>query len=187
MRRFLVLNALGAGIAAVLATAGAAPASANSGPTTVSFDVTAGTLSITAPTGATLTGSPLTLTGTSVSGSLGNTTVSDARGMLAGWTVTVSGPVSPGFTSGVNAIDDSAASIWVPALPAPTITGAVLPVFACLAQGSCPLSATTAVTLVTAAAVLSPDSVTYTPMMAVTIPATAVPGTYTGVVTQTVS
>lgn len=180
MRKVLVLGltaaAMGAGLSAT-------PASA----TSVTFTITGGSLAIAQPASVTLTGGGSALLGASVSGALGETTVTDQRNGVAGWTTKVHGTT---FTNGTTDIAIASVKAFVPVAPAMVVTGTVLP-----SQGTA-LDALTGVAvaaeapgtpLVTATAVLGNNTVVYTPHISIPIPTTATAGTYSGTITQTVS
>jgi hypothetical protein len=130
--------------------------------------------------------------GTSVSGSMHPTTVTDTRGqLLAPWTVTVS---STGFTGSGSAAGQSIAAgqatmyldtVTTLASVVALATGGLLPTsFASVAT---PVTLTSGGVSLLAGTTTGSGTITYTPDIAVSIPATAVAGTYTGAVTQTVS
>jgi|SwirhisoilCB2_FD_contig_41_19360766_length_822_multi_3_in_0_out_0_2 hypothetical protein len=189
MRKTIALSAIGA-LAAGLAVFGAAPAMACTAPTggscgdtTATFTVTAGSLSIAAPTSVALSNSALALTAGSVSGTFGTTTVTDTRGGLGltGWTVSVS---STDFTTpdnGGGTITKSNGSIYS---GAGTIVSG-LPVLVATTLAT-PVSLASAGTLLQATSATGSNQVTYTPTLSVTIPTNAIPGNYTGVITQSV-
>jgi hypothetical protein len=173
-----------------LATAGAAAAQADGTP--VTFTVSGGGISITQPPATAALGTAASsLSGTSVSGSLGSTTVTDLRGSLAGWNATIAGPAGNGFSDGASSPDyvpDSAATVWVTATGvtiAPLATSATRTDLHLLQATGVVLSST-AQPLVTVTT-LGSNTVTYSPSIAITLPATTIAGTYTGTVTQTVS
>jgi len=83
MRKPLVLAIAAASVAGLAALV---PTAANAG-TVVNVTLNGGALSITEPSAtATLSGS--VAQGTTMTGALGSTAVTDARGSLAGWSVT---------------------------------------------------------------------------------------------------
>lgn len=162
----------------------AAPASAGTG---VTFTVNSGALSIAEPSTTANLGTALSsITGTSVTGKLGSTTVTDARGSLAGWAASIS---STNFDDGAShVIPAGNAKAYVLATDGPTLVqGIAVP-----SAGSY-LTSATGLTLsnsgqsfVTATATGS-NQVSYNPSLTITIPSTVVAGTYTGTVTQTVA
>jgi hypothetical protein len=169
-----------AAVGGILIAAPAANADAASTP--VTFTLAAGSLSITAPSSTvTLTSSgALSVTGTSVSGQLGTTTVSDARGTVAhSVTVTMSASdfaLSGGGGTIANTNATGYSGLATPtgvAVPVPTASGQALS-----GAGS---------TILTLTGVLGAGGATYNPTVSVAVPANALAGTYTGTVTQTVS
>lgn len=162
------------------------PAAANAS-TSVTFTVSSGTLSIAEPSAqANLGSATATALGTTVSGALGSTTVTDNRGSLAGWTVTMTGSdFSDGATPTPDTIAANQAVAWVSSVPTPTSGVAVV--------STTYLTAATGLTLTTSgqtfmtATTTGSNVVSYNPNLQVTIPSTAVAGTYTGTITQTVA
>lgn len=179
MRKVLVLGITAAAVSGALAST---PASA----TDVTFTITGGALSISQPASASLTGGGLSLLGQSVSGSLGQTTVTDQRNTTLAWSTKIHG--TP-FTNGSTSIPITSVKAYVPATIT-DITGVVVP-----SQGAA-LDALTGVavaasapgtTLVSTTGVLGNNTVKYTPHISIPIPADATSGTYSGTITQTVS
>jgi hypothetical protein len=167
-----------AGMAALSPSAGAA--------TTATFTLTGGALTISEPTGTannlgTLASTPL---GTTTSGSLGTTTISDARGSLAGWTLSMAGTSFTTTTSGATAIPASNAVAYL-TVP-PTLVSGVAVVTNTHVAAVTGLALGAAAPFMTAVTTGS-NSVSYNPSVQVTIPTTALAGTYTGTVTQTVA
>jgi hypothetical protein len=163
--------------AAVSANASADPAA-----TIVTFVVGSGELTITAPGTATLTtGSGLP--GTSISGGLGTTMVTDDRALLAAsWTVSVS---STDFTTGG---EDATSAQTIPADDV-TYTGGAFTPGGTISVSATPLTLTLsndATSDVYGTAGVGDNSATWNPTLDVAIPGTAVGGTYTGTVTQSV-
>ena len=154
--------------------------------TPVSFDLAAGTLSISQPsTTASFGTAPASATGTSVSGHVGATTVTDTRGSLAGWTVTIS---SSDFSDGANhTIPATNAKAYILPADGPTVSsGIAVPTTNYVSAATGLTLANTGQTFVTATATGS-NVVTYNPSVTVTIPSTAIAGTYTATLTQTVA
>jgi hypothetical protein len=147
--------------------------------TTVTFTVTTGALSMTAPDSADLgSGGP----GDTVTGQIGNITVTDDRALLsAAWTVTAA---ETDWTTGT-----STAAETIPAADAtydsgtPTTTGTIT---ATGTGGPIALS-NGAQTVVTGTAGVGDNTATWDPTVAVAIPAAAVGGPYTGTLTHSVS
>ncbi len=151
--------------------------------TTVTFTVTSGLLTMTAPDSVNLlpTGSDTGLPGTTVSATMGTTTVTDDRALLgATWTATAA---ESDFKTGAGTTDET-----IPATDASfdpgtiTTTGIFLsaPVVTPVTLANGPQ------TIVTGSA--DGDNIaSWDAAVAVAIPSTAVLGTYTGTLTQSVS
>ena len=165
-----------------------------SGATNVTFAVGGAGLSLSVPsnTDVDLGTATSNVLGTSVTGTLHPTTVTDTRGALLGaWTVTVS---SGGFAGSGTALGQSiAAGQGVMYLDTVSTLANVV---ALATGGLVPTSFTSVASPVTLSSVggtllagttTGSGSITYTPALKVTIPASTVAGTYAGVVTQTVS
>lgn len=180
MRARLTLAASTAALALAGSVFAASPALAAPGDTTVTFALTGGNLTLTAPGSASLTpsgGGVISISGNSASGSLGSTTVTDARG-TALHTVTVT-MKSTGFTgagggsipaSDVTGYSGAATPTGV-AVAVPTATGQAL--------------AGTGSTILTLTGVVGAGGATYNPTVSVTIPAGTLADNYTATVTQT--
>ncbi|MBV8981044.1 MAG: hypothetical protein JO086_09115 [Acidimicrobiia bacterium] len=161
-----------------------AATSANTG---VSFTLTAGSLSISAPASANLSSG--TATGTaSLSGSLGSTSVTDARGNLtATWTVTVT---STNFTTGGASANETIPKANVSyssgTATATTGTGVFTPAVVSSLSGTLPATQIGATWTG-----VSNNSATWNPTIGVTLlnsnSTTAVAGTYTATITQSVA
>ena len=171
-----------AALAAATAFAGLAPADAALvGTTNVTFTVGSGALAITTPASAALSeATPLT-GGTSVTGLLGDTTVTDARGSAAGaWAVT---GTSTDFTDTTKTIPKSAVSVFSGASTASSGVVVFVPTLV-----AAPVSmAGSGGVVASATGVVGASSVTYNPTMTVAITAATVAGDYAGVFTQTVA
>ena len=174
----------GALLAVVTATASltSAPARAQ----TIGFELGAGSLSITQPGPVTLTAGTVTsLAGSTFTGSLGSTTVTDQRGGVVGWTTTIA--QSTAFSNGTTTLPVGSTKAWV--------AGAIVPTsgVATVSAGTYVLQATGLVlgaggqAFVSATAVLGNNTTSFNPSIAITIPSNATAGTYSGVITQTVS
>ncbi len=170
----------------LMAAAGLALAGSPAEATSVTFTLTGGSLSVAQPSSAAaLTGGALAgLTGTALTGSLGSTTVTDSRGGTTGWTSTIAQTTA--LTNGITTIPVGNTKAWV--------TGAIVPTGVAVVTSGTYISQATGLTLsgsaqslVTATAVVGNNSATFSPSIAVTIPADATAGDYTGVITQTVS
>jgi hypothetical protein len=173
----VVVGAVLAPAAASAATAQPA-AAANSDPnTTVTFAVTSGLLTMTAPTSAFLgSGAP----GTVISGALGTVTVTDDRALLAAsWTATAS---STSFTTGGGTGPES-----IPATDATYTPGAVSTTGTITTVASTITLSATPQTVVAGSAGNGDNTASWDPTIAVSVPAAAVNGTYTGVLTQSVT
>lgn len=165
---------------ATLAPAGTSPpgpASAGSDPdTTVTFSVNVGELSMTAPASADLgSGDP----GTTISGNLGDVVVTDNRAELAAtWTVTA---LSTAFTTGGGTPLET-----IPATDATYDPGDITTTGSVTATGSSITLSGTPQTVVTGSG-SGNNTATWDPTIAVAVPASAVGGTYTGTLTQSVA
>ncbi|GAA5178686.1 hypothetical protein GCM10023322_06440 [Rugosimonospora acidiphila] len=170
-------------LAALVGTAIAVPAEPAVVDTSTISILAAGTLSITAPANVNL-GS--TRASGTLTGSLGTVTVSDTRGnLVAAWTATVS---STDFTTG-------------PATPAATIGKANIRYWSGTATATSGVgvfiagqgTASSAVVLSTTrtafnlTAGVGNNSASWKPTVIVTVPATALSGTYTGTITHSVA
>jgi hypothetical protein len=183
VRKALALTAVTAASALVVVGLATAPAQAQ----TVTFALTGSSLSIAEPsTAAALTGGALvSLTGSSVTGALGSTVVTDARGGTTGWTSSITGTTA--FSNGTTSIPVTSAVAWIPVGGIAT-TGVVTATQGLyLLQTSGLALTSSAQPLVTATLVLGNNTATFTPQLAVAIPANATAGAYSGAVTQTVS
>jgi hypothetical protein len=171
-----------AGAAMVVAIAGVA--SAAPGDTTVTFSVSGGTLSISVPSGPVGLGSGLP--GNSVTGQLGNVTVTDTRALLtAAWTASV---ISTNFTTGggtsAETVPSSAVSYWSGTATSTTGLGTFTPGQASAGQAQTLNVSRTAYSL---SGGTGNNSATWNPTLIVAIPSSAVNGTYTGTVTHSVA
>jgi hypothetical protein len=148
------------------------------------FTLSGGTLSVTQPSStATVTGVTSTPLGTTSTGSLGTTTVNDARGSLAGWTLSMSSTdLSDGASHTITAAKLDA---YVGSVPVATSGVAVVTTTKLTAATGLTL-ANTPGTLMTAATTGS-NVVSFNPTIQLTVDSTVVAGTYTGTVTQTVA
>jgi len=181
MRKALVITAVAAAVVTV--SLAGAPAQAQS----VTFALTGSSLAIAEPgTAATLTGGSLaSLAGTSITGALGSTTVTDARGGVVGWTSKVTGTTD--FTNGTTTIPVTSATVWIPVAGISTTGVVVASQGTYLTQLTGLALTSLAQTLVTATGVVGNNTATFSPQIAVAIPSNATAGTYTGAVTQTVA
>jgi hypothetical protein len=145
--------------------------------TTVTFAVTTGALSMSAPVSVDLgSGAP----GTTISGALGPVTVTDDRALLsASWTTTAS---SSDWTMGSATPTETIAAADVGYDPGSiTTTGTIT------ATGTPITLSGTATPVVTGTAGVGDNTATWDPTISVAVPASAVGGTYTGTLTQSVS
>src|SRR4051794_9890642 len=165
MRKSLL--AVPAVAAVALAALTAQPAQA----TNVTFSLTGSSLAISEPTSdAVLTSGALSgLAGSSVTGTLGSTVVTDARGSLTGWNAKISGDAG-GFHNGSTTIPASAAVAWVPVGSLATTGVSVVTANLHVTQLTGLTLSTTPQNLVTATGVVGNNTATFTPSLAVTIP-----------------
>jgi hypothetical protein len=182
-RRIAFVLAAAAAVAASMSTpAFAAP----SGSTPVTFDIlAAGGLDITVPSAAALPdGTP----GASITGSLGTVTAADSRAALVGsWTVTAT---ATNFTTGgataAETIPVGSVSYWSGPATGQTGLGVVIPGQP-LAANAVALSTTPGVTAFSKLVGAGSNSASWNPTLVVTVPASAVAGTYTGTVTHSIA
>ena len=193
---FRVLGATAAFGAALLTTtaasaapharAGPAAGAVDAPPTTATLSVTTGTLSITALSAATLatsTGGPGDFQpGSTISGSLGAVTVTDDRALLvADWVASAS---QADFKTGAGSTVDTIAATFATYDP-----GTITPTAGTLTAGAAstpPIALANTATPVVDETGVGDNVVTWTPTEAVAVPATAVIGTYTGILQESV-
>jgi hypothetical protein len=157
-----------------LVSATAAPAFAASSPTTTTFALTGGALTLGTQQTAALTGT--TAGQTSITGSLGLVTVTDARAGVDAWTVSAA---STAFTG---ALTDPSSSTGV------TYTGGTVATTGTITVadgGAIPLT-TTPSTVLAPSALSGTNTATWTPTLDVAMPAGAKADTYSGTVTTSV-
>ncbi|MHA6797665.1 WxL domain-containing protein (plasmid) [Pseudonocardia bannensis] len=171
MRKIMFVTPIIASAALVLLTAG--PASAQ---TDTSFEVAAGTLAVADPASVVLPGVTARVGTQTVSGPLGEVSVTDNRGGTAAWAAQVS---STAFT-GPNSTSVPATAVSYSA-PAPTSTGTVT----LTAAASPDLSVAAAV--VSASAVSGANTAAWNPTITITVPGGALAGAYTGTITHSVA
>lgn len=172
----------GALLAAVMSSTAGAPAQAQ----TVGFSLSGGTLSITEPGTVTLTAGTLTsLAGSSFTGSLGSTTVSDQRGGLVGWTTTIA--QTSAFSNGTTTLPVSSTKAWVAGAIVPTNGVATVSAGTYVSQLTGLVLSGSAQAFVSATAVVGTNTTSFNPSIAITVPSNATAGSYSGVITQTVS
>ena len=155
-------------------TVSALPASAaQTGDTTTTFTLAAGTLGIVvAPTAALTNGSS---GATSVSGNLGDVTVTDSRGNVLGWTASAA---STAFTGDTGTTSTAVTYNSGTVTKTGTVTTASL--------GTVALT-TTAAPVVTGTLVVGNNTATWDPTLTVTLPPSSLAGDYTGTVTTSVA
>jgi hypothetical protein len=149
----------------------ALPASADDTATT--FTLTSGALSMTVASDAALTDAPSGTAG--ISGTLGTVTVTDARGGTANWTVSAA---SSAFT-GVLGSSSSAVGYTGGTV---TRTGTIS-----VANGGAKTLTASAVSVVAPTAVSGNNTASWNPLLAVTMPASALADDYTGTVTTSIA
>ncbi|MCW2599192.1 MAG: hypothetical protein JWM02_1021 [Frankiales bacterium] len=179
MRNTLLVTSTALVVGALTGLAGQASAAS----TTTTFSVDAGPLGVTAPSNSAL-GSAAP--GSTASASLGSVTVNDTRASITGsWTATV---VSSAFTTGTatanETIPATAVKYWSGAATGTTGLGVFTP-----GQLTSLLAVTidTAQTAFGRAVAVGNSSATWAPTVTVTIPTTAVSGTYSGTITHSVA
>lgn len=145
--------------------------------TTVTFTVTSGALTLTAPISANLgSGAP----GTVISNVLGTVTVTDNRALLAAsWVVTAS---STSFTTGGGTGNEI-----IPATDATYSPGSVTTTGTITATPTNTTLSSTPQTVVTGSAGVGDNTASWNPAIAVSVPAAAVSGGYTGTLTESVA
>jgi hypothetical protein len=171
---------LAAVLSAPSATGG--PAEAQS----ITFTLGPGTLSIVEPGTASLTaGTVASLAGSSFTGSLGSTTVSDQRGGVLGWTTTIAQTTA--FSNGTTTLPVGSTKAWVAAPIVPTNGVATVSAGTYVSQLTGLVLSSSAQAFVSATAVVGVNTTSFNPSFAITIPSNATAGSYSGVITQTVS
>jgi hypothetical protein len=145
-----------------------------------------GSLTISQPGSATLGTATVSASGTTVTGKLGSTTITDTRGTLAGWTVTISATnLSDGASPTPHTIAAGNMRAYVAAIDGPTVTsGVAVPTTPYTSLATALTLSTGGHTFVTTTATGS-NTVTYNPTVSVTVGSSAVAATYAGTVTQT--
>jgi hypothetical protein len=149
------------------------PAGPGDPSTTITFVVTSGALTLSVPVSASLgSGAP----GTTISAPIGPCTVTDDRALVsASWTVTAA---QTDFANGASTIPATAAT-YTPGTVTTTGTITVTPSTVTLSN--------TAQTVLTGTAGVGNNTASWDPTIAVNVPASAVGGTYTGTLTQSVA
>ena len=172
-QRLVVATAIG-----VLALGLAQPASADTGATTATVTVTGGALSITVPNDAGSLGSQVnTVGGGTISGSLGQVQVNDARSAAAGsgWVVTV---ISTAFTPPSG-----------PTIAASFVgytAGAITKTGTATFTANNPVNLTGAVAAVTATGITGDNSATWNPTINVAVPGGTIANVYSATITHSV-
>jgi hypothetical protein len=172
-QRLVVATALG-----VLAIGLAQPATADSGVSTATVTVTGGALSITVPADAGSLGSRVnTVGGGTISGSLGQVQVNDARSAAAGsgWVVTV---ISTAFTP------PSGPTIAASAVG--YTAGAIVKTGTATFTANNPGNLTGAVAAVTATGITGDNSATWNPTINVAVPGGTIANVYSATITHSV-
>lgn len=188
MRKRQISVAVAALTVALATFAGLGPASA--GPTTVDAVVGAGALTISAqPTSATLTGGVFNETLPSqATGSFGDVTISDGRGLSLPWSLTASSTNFVGQTDNTKSIALGATSPFqFGAVATPTI-GPNVTSGTCVVAGGSLVAANTGVAIATGTNLLTglaPTTCTFDSTATLTVPANTPAQTYRGTVTLT--
>lgn len=145
--------------------------------TTVTFEVTTGALSMSAPVSVNLgAGAP----GTTINGNVGAVSVTDDRALLvASWTVTAA---ASDWTTGGGTPAET-----VPATDVGYDPGSITTTGTITATGTPITLSGTAATVVTGTAGVGNNTASWNPALSVAVPASAVGGTYTGTLTESVS
>jgi hypothetical protein len=145
--------------------------------TTVTFAVTSGALTMTAPTAAALgSGAP----GGSISSQLGTVTVTDNRALAsASWTATVA---STTFTTGTGTGAET-----IPVADAFYDPGAITTTGLITVTPTGVVLSNTPQAVVAGTAGAGNNSASWNPRIVMTVPTTAVSGSYTGTITHSVS
>ncbi|MGK5743182.1 hypothetical protein [Micromonospora sp. URMC 103] len=175
----LSLTAAAAAVVALATPAAAAP----TGDTIVTFTVATADLNITVPPGINL-GS--VFAGSTITGELGTVTVTDQRAALsATWTATVS---SSGFTTGAGTAEETIppnlVEYWSGNATSTSGTGTFVPGQPTQAEAVTLNLPRTAFSKMSGS---GNNTASWAPDIRVTVPATAVGGTYTGVITHSVA
>jgi hypothetical protein len=145
--------------------------------TTVNFTVTSGALSMSAPVSVDLgAGAP----GTTINGNLGAVTVTDDRALLsASWTATAA---ASDWTTGAATPPET-----IPATDVGYDPGSITTTGTITATGTPITLSGTATPVVSGTSGVGDNTASWDPALAVAVPASAVGGTYTGTLTESVS
>lgn len=167
------------GVAALAASAlamGIQPAGA--GDTDVTFTLTAGTLSVAETNAAVDLGTVGEVVAQTVTGSLGNVTVTDNRGAaIVAWTASVA---STDFTNGTTTIDGDATVYTTGLVTQDSGTAVGVPVVTVVGTKTAPVA-------VVVATGSGSNQSTWTPTVSVVVPPNATVGTYTATITHSIS
>ena len=164
---------------AVLPLGIALPAGADTGGTTATVTVTPGSLTITVPTSAgTLASGVSSVNGSTISGSLGQVQVNDARGAAAGsgWVVTV---ISTAFTPPAGPTIGGAAVGYV--------AGSIAKVGTATYVANDPTAISGAMAAVTASGITGQNSATWNPTINIALLGSTAAANYTGTITHSVT
>jgi hypothetical protein len=175
-QRLLRVSALIAIALSAVTLVGVAPATAN---TAATVTITGGTLSITTPANAGNLGTVAnTVNGTTISGTLGEVQVSDARSAAAGsgWVATV---ISTAFTP--------PAGPTIPASAVGYTAGTITKVGTATYTANDPVNLTGAVSAVTATGITGDNSATWNPVINVAVPGGMAAGVYSASITHSVT
>ncbi len=169
LRKPLVLAA----VAGALVAGTALPASAaTTGDTTTTFELTAGSLALTVAGTANL--GPDTSGTTAISGSLGAVSVTDNRGGTANWNVS---GASTAFTGPLGSSSDAVSYTG----GGVTTTGTIV-----VAPGTATTMSTAPASVVAPTSLSGNNTASWTPQLAVTMPAGALADNYSGTVTTSI-
>lgn len=161
-----------AAVAGALVAGSALPASADDTATT--FTITGGSLAMSVQATAALTNAASGTT--AITGSLGAVSVTDQRGGTANWNVS---GASTAFTGAIVGGSSSTAVAYTGG--AVTETGTIT-----VADGAATTLTGTAVSVVAPSSLSGNNTATWTPQLAVTMPAGALADTYSGTVTTSI-
>ncbi|CUU55928.1 hypothetical protein Ga0074812_106183 [Parafrankia irregularis] len=182
MRRSSLAVAAGATAIVAAGLAITPPATAaTSGTTSVTFTLTGGTLDIAVPGPTEVNLGSFAVTTPTVSGPLGNVTVTDSRGLAsATWIASVASSALAG--------SGAAAGVTIPASAIAYAPGTITASNVSTTGSDVAALSGTAQTAVTATAGTGLNTATWNPTLTVTIPpASAVAGTFTATVTHSVA
>ncbi|MFD8756002.1 hypothetical protein ACFV0O_34255 [Kitasatospora sp. NPDC059577] len=167
-----ILPTAAASVVLVMVQPGLAGAAADPS-TTVSFTITSGALSMSVPVSAALgSGAP----GTNIGAPIGAVSVTDDRALLsAAWTVTAS---ATDFANGPSTVPASDATYSVGAV---TTTGTITATPTNITLSNSPQ------TVVTGSSGVGDNTATWDPTVSISVPASAVSGSYSGTLTHSVA